>query len=184
MAVLTHDQLVTLWELAGGPPWAADTAAAIALAESGGRTDAISNTAYPKLPGYHPPGPGASPEYSVGLWQVNRLAHPQYSTASLETQMGAARAAVQISGDGSNFSPWSTYTSGAYKDHLQAGGEPQTQPGTTAPPSTATIASHTHRGYADLKNSLGRHLPRQLERSRRQRAATLRLLGARHRVGG
>src|SRR5690348_12608829 len=121
MAVLTHAQLEALWIFAGGSNATADTAAAIAQAESGGNTAAILNTAYPKLPGYHPPSAGALPEYSVGLWQINELAHPSYTTATLLSQIGNANAAVAISSGGASFSAWSTYQNGAYRNYLQIG---------------------------------------------------------------
>lgn len=183
MAVLTHTQLETLWTLAGGSRATADTAAAIAQAESGGNTDAILNTAYPKLPGYRPPGAGASPEYSVGLWQINELAHPQYATAQLLTQTGNANAAVAVANGGASFSPWSTYTSGAYRQFLQSGGTPGPQPGPVSPQIGSVQAAHAFSGWADLRNSLNKHLPGQLRRSQLTGEATLRLLVHRHKVG-
>lgn len=183
MAILTHSQLETLWELAGGSRATADTAAAVAQAESGGNTNAILNTAYPKLPGYRPPGSGALPEYSVGLWQVNELAHPQYTTASLLTQLGAADAAVAISNRGLSFSAWSTYQSGAYRQYLQSGGTPTPQPGTVSAASATYRPAQAFSGWADLRQSVNHHLSNQLSRSKRSNAATLRLLAHRHRVG-
>ena len=182
MAVLTHAQLEQLWVLAGGSQATADTAAAIAQAESGGRTDAILNTAYPKLPGYHPPGAGALPEYSVGLWQINELAHPSYTTASLLTQLGNANAATAIASFGASFSAWSTYQNGAYKKFLTSGGTPTAQTGTVDTPIGTVRAAHAFSGWQDLRNSVNRHLPRQLERSQRTGQTTLRLIVHRHKV--
>lgn len=184
MAVLSHDQLMQLWVLAGGSQATADTAAAIAQAESGGNTAAILNTAYPNLPGYHPPGPGASPEYSVGLWQVNELAHPTYTTAQLLSQVSNANAAVAISNGGASFSAWSTYKNGAYKQFLQGGGTPTPQPGPTSGTSTAWIAPSAHGGYVDLRNSIARHVPTQLQRSQRMGVATLHILRGKSKVKG
>jgi hypothetical protein len=182
VAVLTHAQLEQLWVLAGGSQATADTAAAIAQAESGGRTDAILNTAYPKLPGYHPPGAGALPEYSVGLWQINELAHPSYTTATLLSQLGNANAAVAIANGGASFSAWSTYKNGAYKNYLTSGGTPTPQPGPEAPTVGTVQAAHAFSGWADLRNSLNKHLPTQLERSKRTGETTLRLIVHRHKV--
>ena len=182
MATISHSDLEALWVHAGGSPATADTAAAIAQAESGGRTDAILNTAYPKLPGYHPPGAGASPEYSVGLWQINELAHPSYSTSSLLTAIGNANAATAIANGGASFSAWSTYKNGAYKNFLTSGGTPTPQPGPEAPTVGTVQAAHAFSGWADLRNSLNRHLPTQLERSKRTGETTLRLLVHRHKV--
>lgn len=182
MAVLTHAQLEQLWILAGGSQATADTAAAIAQAESGGDTTRINNTAYPKLPGYHPPAPGNLPEYSVGLWQVNEVAHPSYTTTQLLTQLGNAGAAVTIANGGASFSAWSTFTSGAYKDFLTSAGTPGPQSGPVDITSVVAVTPHAHRGWADLGNSVTRHLPNQLEISRRARERTLRLLVHRHKV--
>lgn len=177
----THTQLRELWVLAGGTDATADTAAAIAQAESGG-------CQYAK----HGPRDDrpvkacvftfSTLENSYGLWQVNRNAHPQYSAASLYTELGNAKAAVEISGGGTNFRPWTTYVNGAYKSFLGAGGTPTAQPGSVAPPTFASVATDSLRGYADLRNSLGRHLPIQLERSRKTGLVTMQLLARRHRV--
>ena len=182
MAVLTHSQLESLWVIAGGTEATADTAAAIAQAESGGNTSAILNTAYPQLPGYRPPSSGALREYSVGLWQVNMLAHPQYSVSSLLTPVGNANAAVAIASGGASFSAWSTYKSGAYKRYLTSGGTPTAQPGPSEATSAVAASPHAHRGWADLGNSVSHHLPNRIAASQRAGERTLRLLNHRHKV--
>lgn len=63
----------------------------------------------------------------------------------------------------------------------QAGG---TQPGQTAPPTVESATASGHRGYADLRNSLARHLPTQLAFSRRAGLATARLLAHHHGKAG
>ena len=68
-------------------------AASIAMAESGGRQYAHS------------------PTNDYGYWQINGSHGPGMATYNA---YGNARAAVLISGYGSNWHPWSTYTSGAY----------------------------------------------------------------------
>lgn len=180
--ILSHADLETLWVLAGGTRATADTAAAIAQAESGGNTNAILNTAYPRLPGYHPPGSGAQPEYSVGLWQINELAHPTYTTAQLLDRLQNGNAAVAISRGGASFSAWSTYKSGAYKQYLRSGGTPTPQPGTVSGTSSAWTAPSAHGGYADLRNSLARHVPTQIQHSAKLGRATLRLLASKSKV--
>jgi hypothetical protein len=81
------------------------TAVAIAGAESNYRHDA-KNLRYP--------------DHSIGEWQINQLAHKgRYgSDAALTNVRTNARAAYQISGGGRNFSPWSTFTNGAYRGYL------------------------------------------------------------------
>ena len=46
-----------------------------------------------------------------GYWQVNSI----WGALSTYDPAGNARAAVQISGDGTNWSPWVTYSTGAYQ---------------------------------------------------------------------
>lgn len=182
MATISHADLEALWVAAGGSQATADTAAAIAQAESGGNPSAILNTAYPKLPGYHPPSEGASPEYSVGLWQVNELAHPTYSTAYLLVARQNAVAAVAISSGGRSFSAWSTFKSGAYKQFLQSGGTPAPQQGTEGNYTVAFSAPSALNGYADFRNSVSRHVPTQLQYSTNLGKETLRLLSRKTKV--
>lgn len=183
MATLTHSQLESLWVLAGGSQATADTAAAIAQAESGGNPSAILNTAYPNLPGYRPPSSGALREYSVGLWQVNTLAHPQYSTALLLQPVGNANAAVAIASGGASFSAWSTYKSGAYKQFLTSGGTPGPQPGTEAAAPSGPETAHAFAGWNDLQNSVNKRLPRQIRKSQMMGETTLKVLARKHKVG-
>jgi LysM repeat protein len=84
--------LEQLWKAAGGNPADAFMAAEIAMAESGGNQYALS------------------PTDDYGYWQINA------SNGALATfsAYGNARAAVIISQDGTNWNPWTTYTSGAY----------------------------------------------------------------------
>lgn len=84
--------LESLWRSAGGNAGSAFIAAEIAEAESGGNQFAT----------------GAAGER--GYWQIN----PDHGALSTYNAYGNARAAVIISGNGSNWSPWTTYTSGAY----------------------------------------------------------------------
>jgi hypothetical protein len=93
---LDCSQLETLWEAAGGSPSAAFTAAEIATAESSGRENATLVD-----------GNGTTDR---GYWQVNSV----HGSLSTYDPMGNARAAVEISDDGTNWSPWTTYRTGAY----------------------------------------------------------------------
>jgi LysM repeat protein len=85
--------LEELWEEAGGSGGEAVTAASIAMAESGGQQFAT----------------GAAGER--GYWQIN----PDHGSLSTYDPLGNAQAAVTISGDGANWTPWTTFTSGAYR---------------------------------------------------------------------
>lgn len=91
---------------------AARTAAAIAEAESGG--DAHAHNSVP-------------PDNSYGLWQINMIGglgparRTQFHLASNDALYNPAvnaRVAYALSNHGTNFSPWTTYTSGAYRQFL------------------------------------------------------------------
>jgi LysM repeat protein len=84
--------LEELWEEAGGSGAQAVMAASIAMAESSGQQFAT----------------GAAGER--GYWQIN----PDHGSLSTYDPLGNAKAAVIISDDGTNWTPWTTFTSGAY----------------------------------------------------------------------
>lgn len=171
----THAQLITLWEQAGGPGFLADTAAAIAQAESGGCLYAkagpnddrpVKTCTYRKTSG----------ENSYGLWQINRQAHPQYSAKTLYTAIGNARAAVQIQATGGGFGAWSTYTNGAYKAYLT--GVPVAPPGTVGVPGTTApdYGKTSPKAWHHLSVTLGGSLQHSLAQSQKARLAALRAL--------
>ena len=113
MTRLAFDDLYNLAVSVGFPPGdSAVTAAAIAIAES--------NVPATSPPTGNPEAVG-DPTFggSYGLWQVNHPAHPEYDIESLFDPTYNAKAALAISNGGSNFTPWSTYNSGAYKQYLQ-----------------------------------------------------------------
>jgi len=111
-AVLTLAQLRELATRVGFPD--PNLAAAVAMAESGGDPDARHIVTSP--------GPGALPERSFGLWQVNVLAWPMFDAIRLAEPEYNARAALLISQSPRGWSNWSTYTSGDYRRFL--GGSP------------------------------------------------------------
>jgi soluble lytic murein transglycosylase-like protein len=80
-----------------------ELAAAVAMAESGGNPNAVGDL---YLGG------------SYGLWQINSKAHPQYSVAMLFDPAYNARAAFEISKGGNDWSPWTTFRTGAYRQYL------------------------------------------------------------------
>ena len=94
------------WLHNGGtrPPCA--WAVAIAIAESGGDCKATHNN-------------GGS--IDRGLWQINDVWHPEVSDDCAYDCACNAKSAVAISNGGSDWSPWSTYKSGAYKQYLSYG---------------------------------------------------------------
>ena len=72
-------------------------AAEIATAESGGQQYATDNDSNGTM--------------DRGYWQINSIRGAQ----STYDPAGNARAAVQISRDGTNWTPWVTYNTGAYQ---------------------------------------------------------------------
>jgi len=85
-------------------------AVAVGLAESGGN---------PAARGPNPPTPGC-PAGSTdrGAWQLNNCYHPEVADACADDLACAAKATYRISAAGSDWSAWTTYTSGAYLAQL------------------------------------------------------------------
>lgn len=116
MAVLSPAQIKGLAEGAGVRGQAAVIATAIALAESGGKTDARND-------GDADPPRGWGP--SVGLWQVRSRIDQQGTggerdASRLYDPMFNARSMATISNGGTNWQPWSVFSSGRYREHLGA----------------------------------------------------------------
>lgn len=119
---LTYGQIKALWIANGGAPSRADIMAAIAMAESGGNTEAHNTT---------------PPDDSVGLWQINYFGSLRQGRTSaygapdklLKDAPAQARAAIDISNNGQNLRPWSTFNDGAYQKYL----DPSTPAADTLP---------------------------------------------------
>lgn len=78
------------------------TGIAIALAESGGNIKATHKNA------------NGSTDY--GVWQINSV--HGYDPQKLLTPAGNAAAAYTVSNKGTNWSPWTTYATGAYQNYI------------------------------------------------------------------
>jgi hypothetical protein len=103
-----------------------NTAVAIALAESSGDPHAIGDLQL-------------TPGGSVGLWQINLKAHPEYSSQQLlDPQTNAVAAFAVYQQAGYSFSPWSTFNSGAYAAYLPAAGS--STPATVAADFSLTVS--------------------------------------------
>lgn len=113
MPTLSAEQIAGYASSAGlsGEPLAISVA--IALAESGGRTDAVGDRSLTTVVW----GP------SVGLWQIRSFnaqrgtGKTRDETANLDPAHNA-RAMVELSENGTNWRPWSVYTSGRYRAFL------------------------------------------------------------------
>ena len=93
-------QIELLWIQYGGSAATAPLAAAIAMAESGGKPTAINHN--------------TNGSVDRGLFQINSV-HGAQSSTDLATNI---KAAIAISSNGTNWNPWTTYTSGKYKPYL------------------------------------------------------------------
>jgi hypothetical protein len=81
-----------------------DMAAAVAMAESGGHPAILGDQGH-----------------SVGLWQINLPSHPEMSALNLTDPTTNAHAALTISKNGTDWSPWwTTMHTGSYKRFLPA----------------------------------------------------------------
>lgn len=109
---MNQSQLYTLARNAGLTDSRAKTAAAIAMAESGGNEN--SHNATP-------------PDDSYGPWQINmfgslgpsrRAIYNLTANTDLYDPTVNARVMSALSSQGQNFRPWTTYTRGTYKQYL------------------------------------------------------------------
>lgn len=101
MALLSIPQIAQLAAdagIPGGQPLY--TATAVALAESGGRTDAVS------------------PDGDQGVWQINPVHDEKLPGQSRFDPVVNAQLMAMISSNGTNWSPWVAYTNGSYTKHM------------------------------------------------------------------
>lgn len=104
--ILTDAQLAGLARAAGFPEAQLNTAVAVALAESGGRVNAINTNPSPVT-------------YDIGLWQINETAHPSYNKQMLGINpifnATAAKEIWQAANAGAGaWTPWSAFKNGSY----------------------------------------------------------------------
>lgn len=141
MTTYSYAQLEGLWLNAGGSATIAPVMAAIALAESGGRSDA------------------KNPSGATGLWQI--LGNP-FPGNALDPATNAKMAVAKYKSQG--LKAWTAYTSGAYKKYLKSGVTADTGvTNVSATGSTSTaqdtgivgdIGSEIGKGFADALTSL------------------------------
>src|SRR5918994_3670148 len=108
MARLSPEEIYAHARAAGFSPDQATTMTAIALAESGGNTEAHAGVG----------------EDSRGLWQINVAAHGE-KYGDLYDPAANARAAFAVSGGGENISPWTVTHAGRDMPYLQYQDEAQ-----------------------------------------------------------
>jgi hypothetical protein len=113
MATLSDDQIAAYARQAGFAGSNLVTAVAVALAESGGRTDAPGDLGL-RTSVWGP---------SIGLWQIRSL-NSQRGTGAVRDEFANldpavnARHAFEVAGGGSNWQPWSTFNNGAFRQYV------------------------------------------------------------------
>ena len=105
MATLSYADLEGLWIKAGGAKNLAPLMAAIALAESSGRPDALN------------PNDNNGTQSSFGLWQISNGTHQPPSPNWADPLENAKLAVAKYKSQG--IGAWGTYTSGIYKRFLR-----------------------------------------------------------------
>lgn len=140
----SQSTLAALWIRNGGPPAQAATAAAVAMAESGGRMNATDHDS------------NGSTDY--GLWQINSV-HGYNSQRLLSDADYNAQAAVAV-WKSSGWGAWTTYTSGAYRQFLgtnskytvsKYGGSRPGGSGQSAPNSSTSVSDQLGK-YVSLRD--------------------------------
>lgn len=104
MTTLSAAQIAADLSAQGAPSGSLSTMTAIALAESGGNTQATHTNTDGSI--------------DRGLFQINNRWHPDVTDACAFDPVCATQAALKISNGGTSFGAWSTYTSGAYLHHM------------------------------------------------------------------
>lgn len=156
--VFTYPQLIAQAYAVGIRGNSLPIAAAIAMAESSGRTDAKG-------------GPNSNGSYDYGLWQINDIHKgnsyvPNGDMTKMFDPGANARAMAAISKQGSKWTDWSTFNNGAYRKFMtqaqQAAAQfdPATVPasanGAAAPSPTNTT---TGNSVLDAANSAAQSSP-------------------------
>lgn len=107
--ILTPAQISDYAAAAGFEGSDLQIAVAVALAESGGNTNAYN------------PETQANAQYgSYGLWQIFIDVHPEYTSRDMFDPMENANAAYEIYSRKANFSDWSTYKNKSYLQYLNS----------------------------------------------------------------
>lgn len=112
----------------------ATIATAIALAESGGDTDVIHHNS------------NGSDDF--GVWQINSVHSTLLNSHNWRDPSDNAAMMFSISNGGRNWSPWSTFKSGAYLAHMSAA---SAAPDTSVTGGVTTVGS-TENPFTALQN--------------------------------
>jgi hypothetical protein len=115
----------------------ADTMAAIALGESGGDDQATALT---------------SQEHSVGVFQINLYAHTDITESLARDLNYSAAYSYRLSRQGTDFSPWTIYKNGSYRNFLPL---PGVSGGSAPAPTASNPPQDTSGGTAVAGSILG-----------------------------
>ena len=99
---------------------------------------------------------GSGVDHSLGLFQINPVAHPQYNPTLLRTNpVYNAEAALEVSNNATNFQPWTTAQTGAAQANVQSAtqGFADTFYGGPSGSPTATLANYS--GGTPTANTAG-----------------------------
>lgn len=129
MTIYSQSQIYSLAMSVGVPSQNALIASAVAMAESGGNAQALN------------PGSSSDYEYSVGLWQINLLAHPQYTVTQMYDPTQNAKAMSVISNGGTYWGAWGAYNNGSYRKYMNTTITADALP--ASPSSYSTLSSST-----------------------------------------
>ena len=127
MATLSDSQIAGVLKAAGFPADQIGTGVAIALAESGGRTDALNTS-------------NSNGSWDAGLMQVNSI-HGYSQQYLFDVQNNAAAALKIYKAAGNRWTPWSTYNSGIYRTFLLRGNTAAGNPAAVPPANSSAPAS-------------------------------------------
>lgn len=135
-AALTYAQLKGLWlDASKGTKYHtnrwASLMAAIAMAESGGRPDALN------------PSDNGGTQSSFGLWQISNGTHTPPTANWSDPRANAQLAIGKLNSQG--LGAWGTYTSGAYKQFLSGKTAAAPPPAGTGGPSTTAAQPVTQQ---------------------------------------
>jgi len=116
MAQYTRDEIAQILRTAGIPEKDIPVMVAIAMAESSGNSDAIGDEDLVN----------DKWNESIGLFQIRSLKNPEQFSGSdklrvredLFDPINNAKAAYAISKQGTNWTPWTTFTKGTYKNYM------------------------------------------------------------------
>jgi hypothetical protein len=138
MPTLSASQIAGYAKNAGLSGQNVSIATAIALAESSGNTE-ITHT-----------NSNGSTDY--GLWQINSVHSDLLNGADWRDPAQNAKMMISISNNGTNWKPWSTFTSGAYLAHLSAANA--AVPDTSVGPATGGVQTAGFNTVGDFTASL------------------------------